>query len=221
MNTLLKPFYAVVPLSLEELFAEELKKLGIEKFRLEKGGCWFGAEMSQMMQVNLWTRYASRILLKVTEGPYRTEEDIYKLAKSFRWEQYFTPENTFKIELSSRRSPLKSVAFAALRVKDAVCDYFRETDGQRPDVEKHDPDIRIYVHLTDKNCIIYLDTSGESLFKRGWREAKGEASERKPRRRPSRTCRLDTGYTAAGSFLRLWHHHHRSSYNCLQYGSRT
>ena len=174
MNTLLKPFYAVVPLSLEELFAEELKKLGIEKFRLEKGGCWFGAEMSQMMQVNLWTRYASRILLKVTEGPYRTEEDIYKLAKSFRWEQYFTPENTFKIELSSRRSPLKSVAFAALRVKDAVCDYFRETDGQRPDVEKHDPDIRIYVHLTDKNCIIYLDTSGESLFKRGWREAKAK-----------------------------------------------
>ena len=77
--------------------------------------------------------------------------------------------------LSSRRSPLKSVAFTALRVKDAVCDYFRETDGQRPDVEKHDPDIRIYVHLTDKSCIIYLDTSGESLFKRGWREAKGEA----------------------------------------------
>ena len=101
MNTLLKPFYAVVPLSLEELFAEELKKLGIEKFRLEKGGCWFGAEMSQMMQVNLWTRYASRILLKVAEGPYRTEEDIYKLAKSFRWEQYFTPKNTFKIELLS------------------------------------------------------------------------------------------------------------------------
>ena len=67
MNTLLKPFFAVVPLSLEELFAEELKKLGIEKFRLEKGGCWFGAEMSQMMQVNLWTRYASRILLKVTD----------------------------------------------------------------------------------------------------------------------------------------------------------
>ena len=94
MNTLLKPFYAVVPLSLEELFAEKL--------RLEKGGCWFGAEMSQMMQVNLWTRYASRILLKVAEGPYRTEEDIYKLAKSFRWEQYFTPKNTFKIELSSR-----------------------------------------------------------------------------------------------------------------------
>ena len=166
MNTLLKPFYAVVPLSLEELFAEELKKLGIEKFRLEKGGCWFGAEMSQMMQVNLWTRYASRILLKVAEGPYRTEEDIYKLAKSFRWEQYFTPKHTFKIELSSRRSPLKSLAFTALRVKDAVCDYFRETDGQRPDVEKHDPDIRIYVHLTDKSCIIYLDTSGESLFKR-------------------------------------------------------
>lgn len=108
VNTLLKPFYAVVPLSLEELFAEELKKLGIEKFRLEKGGCWFGAEMSQMMQVNLWTRYASRILLKVAEGPYRTEEDIYKLAKSFRWEQYFTPKNTFKIELSSRRSRSKA-----------------------------------------------------------------------------------------------------------------
>lgn len=175
VNPLLKPFYAVIPLSLEELFGEELKKLGIEKFRLEKGGCWFGADMTQMMKVNLWTRYASRVLLKVAEAPYKNEEDIYRLAKSFRWAQYFTPESTFKVELSARRSPLRSIEFAALRVKDAICDFFRETEGRRPDVEKHDPDIRVFVHLTDKNCILYLDTSGESLFKRGWREAKGEA----------------------------------------------
>ena len=162
------------------------------------------------MQVNLWTRYASRILLKVTEGPYRTEEDIYKLAKSFRWEQYFTPENTFKIELSSRRSPLKMRRFCRASRQRCRLRLFSRDRRSAPGRRKnHDPDIRIYVHLTDKNCIIYLDTSGESLFKRGWREAKGEAPlKEKPRRRPSRTCRLDTGYTAAGSFLRLWHHHH-------------
>ena len=175
MNTLLKPFYAVIPLSLEELFAEELKKLGIEKFRLEKGGCWFGAEPEQMMKVNLWTRYASRILQKLSEVPYTNEEDIYKQVSGIRWNEYFGHSSTFKVELSARRSPLRSLDFAALRVKDAVCDYFRETEGDRPDVDKHNPDIRIYVHLTDKRSIIYLDTSGESLFKRGWREAKGEA----------------------------------------------
>ncbi|WP_290372175.1 THUMP domain-containing protein [uncultured Parasutterella sp.] len=175
MNTLLKPFYAVIPLSLEELFAEELKKLGIEKFRVQKGGCWFGAEMNQMMKVNLWTRYASRILLKLSESPYRSEDDIYRQVKAIKWEQYFKSRNSIKVEVSARHSPLRSLNFATLRVKDAVCDYFTDQDGERPDVDKHNPDIQIYVHLNEKSCIVYLDTSGESLFKRGWREAKGEA----------------------------------------------
>ena len=129
MNTLLKPFYAVIPLSLEELFAEELKKLGIEKFRVQKGGCWFGAEMNQMMKVNLWTRYASRILLKLSESPYRSEDDIYRQVKAIKWEQYFKSRNSIKVEVSARHSPLRSLNFATLRVKDAVCDYFKEQDG--------------------------------------------------------------------------------------------
>lgn len=175
MDPNLKPFYAVVPLSLEELFGKELQTLGVEKFRLEKGGCWFGATMQQMMKVNLWTRYASRILLKIDEKPYRTEQDVYLAARSVAWEKYFKFHNTFKISLTATHSSLTSLDFAALRVKDAICDRFRDISGERPSVEKANPDIQIFVHLSKDRCILYLDTSGESLFKRGWREAKGEA----------------------------------------------
>ncbi len=175
MITLLKSFYAVVPLSLEELFAGELKALGITKYRLEKGGCWFGGTEEDMMRVNLNTRYASRILLKLVEKPYRTEDEIYRIAHDVKWENHFSPEQSIKISLTARNCPLRSLDFATLRVKDAVCDRFRENDGIRPDVERHRPDIQIFAHLTDKRCILYLDTSGESLFKRGWRAEKGEA----------------------------------------------
>ncbi|MCD8340195.1 MAG: class I SAM-dependent RNA methyltransferase [Burkholderiales bacterium] len=175
MNPELKPFYAVLPYGLEELFAKELVNLGIDKYRLEKSGCSFGATFNQMMKVNLWSRIASRILLKLAEDAYRTEKDIYEVAFKVKWEDWFTADQSIKISVTSHRSPLKSINFAALRIKDAICDRFRDKFGQRPDVEKHHPDIQIFVHLTEKKVLLYLDTSGEALFKRGWREDKGEA----------------------------------------------
>ncbi len=175
MITLQKTLYAVVPLSLEELFVQELKTLGIESVSVEKGGCRFNTTTEGMMKVNLWSRYATRILLKIAGGPYQNEQDIYRIAHNVRWEDFFAADQTMKISLSARRSPLKSLEFVTLRVKDAVCDRFREKCNKRPDIEKHHPDIQIFVHLTDRNCTLYLDTSGESLFKRGWRKDKGEA----------------------------------------------
>ncbi len=175
MNQELKQFYAVLPYGLEELFANEIKALGIQKFKLEKSGCYFGASIDDMMRVNLWSRIASRILLKVGEKSYRNEKDIFEAAFAIEWEKWFTPKQSIKISLTSHRSPLRSVDFAALRIKDAICDRFRENEGERPDVEKHHPDIQIFAHLTENKVILYLDTSGEALFKRGWRAAKGEA----------------------------------------------
>lgn len=175
LNSDLKPFYAVIPLSLEELFVKELKALGIEKCRVEKGGCWFGATMEDMMKVNLQTRVATRILLKLKEAPYKTEEDIYQFAKGIDWETYFGVRDTFKVQLSAHRCPLRSLDFLTLKVKDAVADHFNDLYSERPNVDRQYPKIKIFVFVNETKCTLYLDTSGESLFKRGWREQKGEA----------------------------------------------
>lgn len=175
MSEKLNKYYAVVPLSLESLFEEELKQLGITEFKSKKAGCFFTTTTLGMMKANLWTRYASRILLQVGERNYRTEDDIYKFTFSIPWENYFTEKQSIKISLSAKNCPLKSINFLTLRVKDAVCDRFRERSGARPDVEKHNPDIQIFVFVDNQKVTLYLDTSGESLFKRGWRRDKGEA----------------------------------------------
>jgi 23S rRNA G2445 N2-methylase RlmL len=108
-------------------------------------------------------------------GPYRSENDLYELASSVAWEVWFTTRHSFKVEVTAQHSPLKSLNFAALRVKDAVADRFRAKSGVRPDVNTQWPDVRIHLHLTTDEAMIYIDTSGEPLFKRGWREDKGDA----------------------------------------------
>ena len=92
------------------------------------------------------------------------------------WERWFTPRESIKVEVTAQHSPLTSLNFAALKIKDAVCDRFRAVaNGVRPDVNTQWPDVRIYAHLTTDSCSLYIDTSGEPLFKRGWREDKGDA----------------------------------------------
>jgi putative N6-adenine-specific DNA methylase len=92
------------------------------------------------------------------------------------WEIWFTPKQSIKVEITAQHSPLNSLNFAALKIKDAVCDRFRDkAQGVRPDVNTQWPDVRIYGHLTTDTCTLYIDTSGEPLFKRGWREDKGDA----------------------------------------------
>ena len=91
------------------------------------------------------------------------------------WEIWFTTRQTFKVEVTAQHSPLQSLNFAGLKVKDAVADRFRAKSGVRPDVNTQWPDVRIHLHLTTDEATIYIDTSGEPLFKRGWREDKGDA----------------------------------------------
>ncbi|WP_304424064.1 THUMP domain-containing protein, partial [Turicimonas muris] len=107
MSEKLNKYYAVVPLSLESLFEEELKQLGITEFKSKKAGCFFTTTTLGMMKANLWTRYASRILLQVGERNYRTEDDIYKFTFSIPWENYFTEKQSIKISLSAKNCPLK------------------------------------------------------------------------------------------------------------------
>ena len=125
--------------------------------------------------LNLHSRLAQRVLVQLSHTPYRGEDDVYAAAHAVAWEAWFTPKQAFKVEITAQHSPLKSLNFAALRVKDAVADRFRAKAGSRPDVDTLRPDVRVYVHLTSTHCTLSIDTSGEPLFKRGWRADKGEA----------------------------------------------
>jgi len=128
------------------------------------------------MLLNLYSRLAQRVLVLLSYTEYRNEQDLYRAASEVAWEAWFTPRQSIKVEVTAQHSPLTSLNFAALKVKDAVCDRFRvKANGVRPDVDTQWPDVRIFAHLSTDSCSLYIDTSGEPLFKRGWREDKGEA----------------------------------------------
>jgi len=160
----------------EDLLADEVRDiLGAEGVQRVRGGVALTASWRDAMRLNLHSRLAVRVLVQLAHGPYRSERDLYDAAAAVAWEIWFTPAQTIKVEITAQHSPLKSLNFAALTIKDAVCDRFRERRGERPSVETRWPDVRIYTHLTAETVTLYIDTSGEPLFKRGWREDKGDA----------------------------------------------
>ena len=140
-----------------------------------RGGVQLQASWRAALQLNLHSRLGMRVLIQLAHQPYASEDDIYNAASSVAWEMWFTPKQSFRVEITAQHSPLKSLNFATLRVKDAIADRFRDKSGVRPDVDTQRPDVRVHVHLTDKMLTLYLDTTGEPLFKRGWREDKGDA----------------------------------------------
>lgn len=127
------------------------------------------------MRLNLESRLAQRVLWRVGSRVYRHEDDIYHLSRSVNWSEWITPDHTIRVDVTSRRSHLQSLNFAALRVKDAVCDDLRDRTGERPNVDTRFPDMGLVLYMDDMNATLYVDTSGEALFKRGWREDTGEA----------------------------------------------
>lgn len=139
------------------------------------GGIGLAAPLSGAMALNLHSRIASRVLLQMAQASYRQEEDLYKLASGLAWEDWFTSKQTLRVDVTAHRSPLKSLNFATLKIKDAIVDRLRDVTGDRPSIDTAFPDIRVQAHLTATQITIYLDTSGEALFKRGWRDEKGDA----------------------------------------------
>jgi putative N6-adenine-specific DNA methylase len=133
------------------------------------------ALLDHAMRLNLESRLAQRVLWRVASRIYRNEDDIYHLARNVDWSEWITPQHTMRVDVTSRRSHLQSLNFAGLRIKDAVCDDLRERTGERPDVDTRHPDLGLVLYLDDMEAILYVDTSGEALFKRGWREDTGEA----------------------------------------------
>jgi len=179
-------FFAPCPRGLEAALAAELAEIGqglpskagaarVEAGAQVPGGVHFRGDWVAGMAANLHSRIASRVLLKIAERPYRNEQDIYALAAEQQWEHWFSANETLRVDVTAIKSPLRSLEFATLRVKDAVCDRLRSVSGARPSIDTAQPDVRVFAFLTATACTLYLDTSGEPLFKRGWRLDKGAA----------------------------------------------
>jgi putative N6-adenine-specific DNA methylase len=163
----------------EDYLASEVQRitrLPVGDVLKQRGGVALRSSWRDAMLLNLHSRLAQRVLVLLSYTEYRNEQDLYRAASEVAWEVWFTPRESIKVEVTSQHSPLTSLNFAALKIKDAVCDRFRvKANGVRPDVNTQWPDVRIYTHLSTDSCSLYIDTSGEPLFKRGWREDKGEA----------------------------------------------
>jgi putative N6-adenine-specific DNA methylase len=159
----------------EPYLLAEVQRMGCPEATQLKGGVLVNGAWRDALTLNLHSRLASRVLVQLQRSEYRHEQDLYEAAMNVAWEAWFTVRDSFKVEITAQKSPLRSLNFAALKIKDAICDRFRTKAGSRPNVEVKYPDVRVYVHLTNDRVALYIDTSGEPLFKRGWREDKGDA----------------------------------------------
>ena len=168
-------FFAPCPRGLELVLAAELKKLGAFSVQTHDGGVKFQGSWHTCYRTNLESRIASRILWQVTKQPYINETDIYKVSHAFPWNEWISSTHTIRVNVAAKKCPLRSLEFVTLRIKDAICDKFRELTSKRPSVNTVNPDIRIHGFLDAHEFTLYLDTSGDALFKRNLRKATGEA----------------------------------------------
>ena len=168
-------FFAVCPRGLQELLANELQACGARAVRPAPGGAGFDGTLATAYAVNLHSRIASRVLWRLAGGSYRDESDLYQMAYALPWEVHFKPAQTLRVDVTATRSPLRSLQFATLKIKDAIADRMRERCGERPSVDRAAPDVQVVTHLSPQHADLYLDLSGEPLFKRRWRLEKGEA----------------------------------------------
>ena len=163
-------FFAPCPRGLEAVLHDDLETLGAKNVRSAEGGVHFSGDWALCYRANLESRIASRILWRVAETQYRNEQDIYQTVFGLQWQHWFDVTHTIRVNTTAIRCPLKSVEYITLLVKDAVCDRFRAHCNERPSVDTIEPDVRIHVFIEDNKLMLYLDTSGDALFKRGVRQ---------------------------------------------------
>ncbi|HJU22422.1 MAG TPA: THUMP domain-containing protein [Casimicrobiaceae bacterium] len=168
-------FFAPCPRGLEETLAAELRALGASDVAMAEGGTAFAGDLVLAYRANLESRIASRILWRVGGGDSRNEDELYSLVRAIDWPRYFNVDRTLRVDVAATRSPLASLDYATLRIKDGVCDRFLDAHQVRPSIDKRSPDVRVHAFLTEREATLYLDTSGEALFKRGYRRGADSA----------------------------------------------
>jgi putative N6-adenine-specific DNA methylase len=168
-------YFSPCPRGLEPLLVEDVIAAGGSSVKAAPGGVLFAGNLDTRYRVNLESRIATRVLWQVAQGSYQREEDIYRLARNVNWTKLFKVDCTIRVYVTSIKSPLKSLEFITLRVKDAVCDRFRDDTGLRPSINTRNPDVRVHLFITATEATLYIDTSGEPLYQHGHKIARIEA----------------------------------------------
>jgi putative N6-adenine-specific DNA methylase len=165
-------YFVTCPRGLESLLAEDLAGAGGKDIAAVAGGASCSGDLETGYRINLESRIATRVLWRIAQGGYRNEADIYRLAHDVDWSRQFSVDRSIRVYVTAIRSPLRSIEFITLKVKDAVCDRFRAETGRRPSVNTRNPEVRVHLFITDQRATLYLDTSGEPLYLRGHKLAK-------------------------------------------------
>lgn len=168
-------YFASCPRGLEKILLGELNSLGVQEASVVDGGIKYESSTEIMYRANLSSRIATRILYRIANGTYETEDDVYNAALNVQWTSLFDLSQSLKVSTTGVKCPLKSLDFMTLRIKDAICDQFRSQFDARPNVDIRDPDIRIHLYLNATHFDLYIDTSGQPLYQRGFRKSSVEA----------------------------------------------
>ncbi|WP_432453153.1 bifunctional 23S rRNA (guanine(2069)-N(7))-methyltransferase RlmK/23S rRNA (guanine(2445)-N(2))-methyltransferase RlmL [Agarivorans sp. QJM3NY_29] len=171
-------FFASTAKGLESLCLDELVALGADNCKQTVAGVSFTCDWPTAYKICLWTRFASRILLRLVETQADKVDDLYDSAYQVPWDKYFSVDQTFSVHCSGTNHFIDNSQFGALKVKDAIVDQYKENCGTRPNVAKIDEDARIVVRIAGKHLAISLDLSGSGLHRRGYRTEQGEAPVR-------------------------------------------
>ncbi len=168
-------FLALTSPGIEVLLADEIKKLGGEQVVQKPEGVYFSASLDVGYHVCLWTRLATRIMLKIGEGEAKNKDELFASASKVNWPELFDCASTFAIDFVGYSEEIRNSQFGGLTIKDAIVDQFREQGLERPNVDKKSPDISFQARLLKDNIFLFLDFSGRGLFQRGYREHTGAA----------------------------------------------
>ena len=160
---------------LEEILAEELAAVGAKKISIGKRAVEFEGDMLCVYKANLQCRCAIRILISIGRFTIHNEDELYSAVKSINWEEYLEKDETLAVDATVHSDYFNHSKFVAYKTKDAIVDRFREKFGSRPDVDLDNPKIRVNVHIRDRYLSIGLDSSGDSLHRRGYRARAGQA----------------------------------------------
>lgn len=172
---MMNQYFATCPRGLEALLVNELKNSNAKDIKPTDGGVGFAGELSVCYHANLHSRIATRILMQAGQGKYATEDDLYQAAYKLNWPNWFDVKHDFMVKVTGVKCPLKSLEFATLRIKDAICDKFRQVVNSRPYIDTKTPAVRVHAYLTADSYVYYVDTSGDALYQRGNRKASIEA----------------------------------------------
>ena len=171
----LQRYFAPCPRGLEECLANELAAQGAGEIETVPGGAHFAGDWACCYRVNLHSRIATRVLWRVGHERYRTESDVHRAVFQLPWWEWFDPRWTIRVYVTAIHSPLRSLEYITVHIKDALCARFSQRCGMRPSVDTEQPEIRVHAFLDARAITLYVDTSGEPLYKRGYRQSANEA----------------------------------------------